>query len=141
LALGVEVEARLAGRAPRRRLRGPLQTMAATANGATLSAPAAHAATPASSAEAATTPQPDNESHTTGAEAAVRDGPGVPQASESENDLVERSRTVGGFGHGSAELPEVAQADLDPVVEMIAGHAAAGVPVVVTGHTDATGDP
>src|SRR5690606_38785701 len=125
----------------RRRLLGPLQIMAATAIGATLSAPAAHAATPASSAEAATTPQPDNESHTTGGEAAVGEEPGVPQASESENGLVERTRTLDGFGHDSAELPEEAQADLDPVVEMIAGHAAAGVPVVVTGHTDATGDP
>src|SRR5690606_9681694 len=45
LALVVEVAARLAGRAPRRRLLGPLQIMAATAIGATLSAPAAHAAT------------------------------------------------------------------------------------------------
>ncbi|MFC7741075.1 OmpA family protein [Nocardiopsis composta] len=142
LALGAEVAARLAGRAPRRRLLGPLQVMAATAIGATLSAPAAHAAAPASSAEAVSTPQPeDTGSRTTGGEQGGEEEPGAPQAGESENGLVERTRTLDGFGHDSAELPEEAQADLDPVVQMIAGHAAAGVPVVVTGHTDATGDP
>src|SRR5690606_30037901 len=97
---------------------------------------------PASSAEAVSTPQPeDTGSRTTGGEQGGEEEPGAPQAGESENGLVERTRTLDGFGHDSAELPEEAQADLDPVVQMIAGHAAAGVPVVVTGHTDATGDP
>ncbi|GAB3474757.1 OmpA family protein [Nocardiopsis coralliicola] len=139
LAVAAEVLQRASARGARaRRPLGPLQVVAATALGALLSAPAAQATT--APASQTSTADPDTaDADTPTPPAAEDDGP--PEAAESATGLTERSRTLDGFGYDSTEVTEDMEADLAPVVGMIADHGAAGVPVVITGHTDAAGDP
>ncbi|MBB6174952.1 outer membrane protein OmpA-like peptidoglycan-associated protein/DNA-binding SARP family transcriptional activator [Nocardiopsis mwathae] len=135
LALLVEVAGRLRGRPLAWRL-GPLQIVAATAIGATLSTSTAHAAPSESAvvaeASAAETPVPQ--------EPTAEDS-GEPAVGESVQGLVERKRVVDGFAYDSDRLSEEMQDDLTPVVDMISTHGAATAPIVITGHTDASGDP
>ncbi|GAA3745214.1 outer membrane protein OmpA-like peptidoglycan-associated protein/DNA-binding SARP family transcriptional activator [Spinactinospora alkalitolerans] len=135
LALAAEATARLRGRPPRRRLLGPLQLVAASAIGATLTAPTAHAATtaaPATAEPSTAGTHPSTQPNSTSADE-------LP-AGESPSGLVERERAIDGFGYDSALLTEDMREDLEPVVQMIRTHGTTA-PITVTGHTDPAGAP
>ncbi|MEE2037571.1 OmpA family protein [Nocardiopsis sp. CT-R113] len=53
--------------------------------------------------------------------------------------VVERTRTLGGFGLGSADLTPAMTEDLGPTVELLRLFGDPGTPITVSGHTDATG--
>ncbi|WP_157036373.1 OmpA family protein [Streptomonospora alba] len=134
LALAAEVRAWGSGRGPRLRPLGPLQVLAATTIGASLTTPAAaYAAAPADSAVAAPpTAEPQPSVQPGGSEG--DDRPAGPQG------VIQRERVLDGFGYDSADLTAAMKADLAPVVTMIDNHTGADQPVQVTGHTDAAGD-
>ncbi|MDA2807170.1 OmpA family protein [Nocardiopsis suaedae] len=123
---------------PARRLFGPLQLLAATAVGATATTPVAHAVVePAATADADEGEVPVEE----GAPPPAPEGGAHEEAGPEGRVHIERSRVLSGIALDSAELTPEMEADLAPVIAMIRDHGAAGVPIVVTGHTDASGDP
>ncbi|MFC4866296.1 OmpA family protein [Streptomonospora arabica] len=134
VAVVAEVAAWVRGRAPRLRPLGPLQVVAATAIGASLTTPAAaHAATPA--------PAAVTEAPTTDPEPSPQPTPAEPgDLPVSGEQAIERARVVDGFGYDSAALSEQMKTELAPTVSMIRTHAVPDQPVRVTGHTDAAGD-
>ncbi|KOX13365.1 OmpA family protein [Nocardiopsis sp. NRRL B-16309] len=131
--LVVEGAARVRGTPGLLRPLGPLQVVAATAVGASVVAPT-YALADTVTGE-----------HETGGQEAPGAGDGdggpasAPDAEEGPRG-VERERVVAGFATGSAELTEVMRADLAPVVDLLRDHGDPDAPVLVTGHTDPTGD-
>lgn len=135
-AAATELWQRTRGR-PTRRLFGPLQFLAATAVGATAATPAAHAAVePAVTADAE-----EKAPREEGPPPPVPEGGAQEEVGPEGQVHVERSRVLSGFALDSAELTPEMEVGLAPVIEMIRSHGAAGVPIVVAGHTDASGDP
>ncbi|GAA4896034.1 OmpA family protein [Streptomonospora salina] len=134
LALAAEVRAWASGRGPRLRPLGPLQVLAATTIGASLTTPAAaYAAAPTDSAvEAPPTAEPQPSVQPGDSEG--DDRPAGPQG------VIQRERVLDGFGYDSADLTAAMKTDLAPVVTMIDNHTDADQPIQVTGHTDAAGD-
>lgn len=133
LAVIVEASAWVRGRTSRLRPLGPLQVVAATTIGASLTTPAAaHAATLAPAAVADTpTTDPEPSPHPTATE------PGdLPVSGEQ---VIERERVVDNFDYDSAALTAEMKDELAPVVSMIRTHAVPEEPVRVTGYTDAAG--
>ncbi|MDA0565171.1 OmpA family protein [Streptomonospora sp. S1-112] len=137
-ALAAEAAALLHGRPPRRRLLGPLQIVAATALGATLTHPAVHAATaPSPPAAEPVSPQ----TPPSPLPVAPTAEPRPPADPTTGGGPVARERVIDGFGFDSAELTPEMKADLDRVGAMLRAHGDPDHPVVVTGHTDAAGAP
>lgn len=106
----------------------PLRLLAATTLGTLTIAPAsAYAATP--TVAAAETLD------------AAEEQPEQPAQEPTEPFVVERSAVVDSFGYDSADLPPDMAEDLEATAALIAEHGAPELPIVVTGHTDAAGDP
>ncbi|GAA3744532.1 OmpA family protein [Salinactinospora qingdaonensis] len=141
LTLLAEILARLRGRPIRLRLRllGPLQVLAATTIGATLTTPAAHATIPpaATPTSAEQPPSPPRAVSTEGSSAV---GEELPDSTVHGGQVVQRSRTIDHFGYDSAELTPAMRQELRPTVEMIRDHGATDIAITVTGHTDTAGD-
>ncbi|GAB2522213.1 OmpA family protein [Nocardiopsis aegyptia] len=127
--LVVEGVARLRGTQGLLRPLGPLQVVAATAVGASALAPTVALAD-------TVTDESGTEGHETEGEGASATAPEDEEGPRS----VERERVVAGFATGSAELTEGMRADLAPVVDLLRGYGDPDEPVLVTGHTDPTGD-
>ncbi|MEU0492149.1 OmpA family protein [Nocardiopsis sp. NPDC006139] len=109
----------------------PLQLLAATTlGGLALSPPAANAVAPAAAVAAELPKEEVDEQEDETSEQAV-----------AEPFVVERSRVVDAFGYDSATLTEAMEQDLADTAVLIDEHGAPELPVVVTGHTDAAGDP
>ncbi|WP_304455282.1 OmpA family protein [Nocardiopsis sp. YSL2] len=123
--LVVEGAARVRGTPGLFRPLGPLQVVAATAVGASVVTPTYALADTVTGEEAPG--QGDS------APASAPDAEEGPRS-------VERERVVAGFATGSADLTEGMSADLAPVVELLREYGDPDVPVLVTGHTDPTGD-
>lgn len=131
LVLAAELWARLRDRPVWLGPLRPLQLLAATTlGGLALSPPAANAVAPtvAVAAELPKEETDEQEGEALGEEAA-------------EPFVVERSRVVDAFGYDSATLTEAMDQDLADTAALIAEHGAPELPLVVTGHTDAAGDP
>lgn len=130
LAALTEVYCFMRGHRVRLRLLGPLQIMAATALGATVTAPAAHA-TPAPPEAAVSVPTSEQDR--------VEDA--SPQQENNSETAVsqERSRVLDGFGYDSEALTDQMRAELSSTEDLIAAHGAPESPVVITGHTDSAG--
>lgn len=108
----------------------PLQLLAATTLGTITIAPAAHAATPSA---AVTDTSPEAEASET-----------APQEAEqgtTEPMVIERSRVIDSFGYDSATLTPDMIEDVETTADLLVEHSAPELPIVVTGHTDAAGDP
>lgn len=127
LVLAAEVLGHLRNRPPRFRLLQPLQLIAASTIGTVAVSPAAvHAApAPTTASEVPAEPRAEDE----------------PTQDTEEPSLVERSRTIDNFGYDSADLTEQMREDVQAVAELIEQHGSPEISVVVTGHTDAAGDP
>ncbi|GAB3726763.1 hypothetical protein GCM10027590_32320 [Nocardiopsis nanhaiensis] len=107
----------------------PLQLLAATTLGTLTAAPAAAHAVPATATVAETAAQNEQEEKD------------QPEQDPAEPFVVERSAVVDAFGYDSADLTSDMAQDLAATVQLIDQHGAPELPIVVTGHTDAAGDP
>ncbi|GHD36531.1 hypothetical protein GCM10007147_43920 [Nocardiopsis kunsanensis] len=80
---------------------------------------------------------------------AVAEAPADPEPSPEENgdaaqtdqETIERNRTLSGFAFDSAVLSPEKKEALIPTIELLDAFAYSGTPVVVTGYTDPIGDP
>ncbi|WP_435107152.1 OmpA family protein [Nocardiopsis synnemataformans] len=107
----------------------PLQLLAATTLSTLVVTPTAAHATSTTSTVTAAPEEPDDTAPATTAE------------EPDEPVLVERSRTVDAFGYDSAELTEQMRTNVEASADLISRHGAPEIPIVITGHTDAAGDP
>lgn len=110
----------------------PLQLLAATTLGTLTLAPGAAYAAPTTVAvaEAEVDDEPDQVEQETG-----------EQQASTEPFVVDRSRVLDSFGYDSADLTKGMAEDVAATADLIAEHGAPELPIVVTGHTDAAGDP
>lgn len=107
----------------------PLQLLAATTLGTLTIAPASAYAAPTTVAATETLDTAEAEPEE------------QPAENPAEPFVVERSAVVDSFGYDSADLTPDMVEDLDTTAALIAEHGAPELPIVVTGHTDAAGDP
>lgn len=105
----------------------PLQLLAATSLGTLTIAPSVAYAAPAAVATAETLDAAEAE-------------PEQIEGNPTEPFVVERSAVVDSFGYDSADLTPGMIEDLEATADLITGHGAPELPIVVTGHTDAAGD-
>ncbi|GLU47478.1 OmpA family protein [Nocardiopsis ansamitocini] len=134
LSVVTEIAARARGRQRGFRLFGPLQVIAATAIGTTLAVPA--------QAMADTVVVHDVQTDT--ADASDAQAPAAAPQAPADQDAgqeqeTQRVRSFSGFALNSAEPTEDMREDLASTVELIRKHGAPDSPIVVTGHTDASG--
>ncbi|MDE3721450.1 OmpA family protein [Nocardiopsis sp. N85] len=65
----------------------------------------------------------------------------ISEEREQGQRLIDRTRTLSGFGFDSAEMTPSMQDSLEPTLGMIDDFGLVGAPVVITGHTDPVGHP
>lgn len=128
VVLGAEIAALLRRRPLSLGPLRPLQLLAATTLGAMTVTPTVAYATPV--AEASN----EDEDTTGGEHEQIEEDPAEPF-------VVDRTSTVDDFGYDSADLTKDMAEDIDTTARLIADHGASELPIVVTGHTDAAGDP
>ncbi|MDA8370674.1 MAG: OmpA family protein [Nocardiopsaceae bacterium] len=147
VGFAIEAATRMRGRPGRFRPLGPLQIVAATAIGASLASPASAFADTASdeavdqparpdadAADGEAAPEEETSSKNDGSTDDAGDGEAPPQ------EPTPRKRVIAGFGIDEAKLSEEMKEDIDSTIRLIHDHGTEGEPVVVTGHTDASGD-
>ncbi|WP_160050829.1 OmpA family protein [Nocardiopsis sp. FR4] len=135
LYLGVlitEAVGRLHHRPSRLRPLRPLQLLAATTLGTLAVSPTVAHAAPATATVSEAPAEPRSPEET---------GPEAPQQDAREPFIVDRSRLIDSFGYDSAELTEEMTEDVEATADLIAQHGSPELPITVTGHTDAAGDP
>lgn len=70
-----------------------------------------------------------------------QENPAPADRGQEEDGVIERTRTLSGFGFDSSDLTSGMRDSLEPTLGMIEDFHLADAPVVVTGHTDPVGEP
>ncbi|WP_436892184.1 OmpA family protein [Nocardiopsis dassonvillei] len=81
------------------------------------------------------------EASVTPAAASVQNPRDAGEEQEQNRRVIDRTRTLTGFGFDSADLAPAMAESLEPTIGMIADFGHPEEPLVVTGHTDPVGDP